>query len=94
MRLNKIYNFNYITKEKIHNPKNIDFAIKYNLNGKDFLRHYKLDALDLPEGEELFKLNLYNYIKNNENLSKEEKIKLAIKHQILIEGTSLFAEVE
>ena len=94
MRLNKIYNFNYITKEKIHNPKNIDFVIKYNLNGEDFFRHYKLDALDLPEGEELFKLNLYNYIKNNENLSKEEKIKLAIKHQILIEGTSLFAEVE
>ena len=94
MRLNKIYNFNFITKEKIHNPKNIDFVIKYNLNGEDFFRHYKLDALDLPEGEELFKLNLYNYIKNNENLSKEEKIKLAIKHQILIEGTSLFAEVE
>ena len=31
---------------------------------------------------------------NNSNLEKEEKIKLALKYQILIDDTSLFAEIE
>lgn len=94
MKLNKIYNFKYITKEKINDSKNIDFTIKYILNKNNFLKRYKLSAIELPEGEELFKLNMYDYIKNNENLSPEEKIKLALKYQILIEGTSFFTQVE
>ena len=31
---------------------------------------------------------------NNSNLEKEEKIKLALKYQILIDDTSLFVEIE
>ena len=37
---------------------------------------------------------MYEYIKKEKNISEEEKIKLALKYQIFIEGTSLFAEVE
>ena len=37
---------------------------------------------------------MYEYIKKEKNLSEEEKIKLALKYQIFIEGTSLFAEME
>lgn len=38
---------------------------------------------------------MYNYFADkNNSLSFDEKVKLAIKHQIFIEGTSLFTEVE
>ena len=38
---------------------------------------------------------MYNYLTDKNNtLSLDEKTKLAIKHQIFIEGTSLFTEVE
>ncbi len=49
---------------------------------------------ELPEGEELSKLIIYNYIINKKDLSEYEKIKLALKYQLFIEGTSLFAEIE
>ena len=48
----------------------------------------------MPSGEEISKLNIYNYILNNKDLSEEERIKLAIKYQIFMEGTSLFVEME
>ena len=37
---------------------------------------------------------MYEYIKKEKKNSEEENIKLALKYQIFIEGTSLFAEVE
>ena len=48
----------------------------------------------MPSGEEISKLNIYNYILNIKDLSEEERINLAIKYQIFMEGTSLFVEVE
>ena len=50
--------------------------------------------LEIPEGEEFSKLIINNYLLNNSNLSKEEKIKLALKYQIFTNDTSLFAKVE
>ena len=83
----------YIIQEKI--DKNIfDFVFKYRQDNKDYLRHYKLSQIELPPGDELSKLNIYKYIIYNKNILEKEKINLAIKYQLLIEGTSLFVEAE
>ena len=94
MSPNITYNFDYITKEKIDNKKIFNFVIKYNQNRKDFILRYKLEYIELPSGEDLSKLIIYDYILNNKDLSEEERIKLAINYQIFMEGTSLFAEAE
>ena len=89
------HNFFYLTKEIISNDKYFDFIIKYNKNRKDFICHYKIEPIKLPPGDELSKMIMYEFIVfHNKNLSEDERIKLAIKYQIFIEGTSLFAEVE
>ena len=83
--------FGYITKGSI---KQFDFTFKYIQNNNPFLRKYKINPVELPPGDELSKIIIYNYILNKKNLSEDEKINLAIKYQVLFEGTSLYAETE
>ena len=90
---NKIYRFYYIIKEKLDNKK-INIKAEYEYKEKKNTDNYEITPIELPIGDELSKLIVYNYISNQKNLSNEEKIKLALKYQIFIEGTSLFAEVE
>ena len=90
---NSIYKFNYIIDKKLEEKK-IKFLVKYNKEGEDKTQNYELEPKELPSGDELSKLIISNYILNNSSLSEEEKIKLALKYQLFIEGTSLFAEVE
>ena len=90
---NSIYKFNYIIDKKLEEKK-IKFLVKYNKEGEDKTQNYELEPKELPSGDELSKLIINNYILNNSSLSEEEKIKLALKYQLFIEGTSLFAEVE
>ena len=99
---NKIINFGYILKknEDINNPINID--IKYIKNSrniknekkKEIKKNYKLNSYEIPNGDELFKLILNNYIIKNSKLTENEKLNLSLKYQILNETTSLFAEIE
>ena len=90
---NKIYRYYYVIEDKL--PKeNIKFTVEYTKNKKKYFKNYEIEPIELPYGEELSKLIIYEYIKNKIDLSKEEKIKLALKYQLLIEGTSLFTEVE
>ena len=94
MCYNKFYKFFYITEHKENKEKNI-FTMKYKENSKDYIKKYEItEIIELPPGEELSKLIIYKYILTNDKLSEEEKIKLALKYQILIEGTSLFAQIE
>ena len=88
---NKIYRFKYITKER-PSEKKISFIVRYKKDQQDFKENYELEPIELPSGEELAKLIIYHDILKNK--SEEEKIKLALKYQIFIEGTSLFTEVE
>ena len=88
---NVIYRFKYITKEKPLEKK-INFTARYKKNERDFTDNYELEPIELPSGEELSKLIIFNDILKNK--SEEEKIQLALKYQIFIEGTSLFAEIE
>ena len=91
MKQNKIYRFGYITKEKIPQKK-INFSMKYKQNKEDIVKKYNIEPFELSPGEELSKLIIYDKILKSD--SEEEKIKLALKYQIFIEGTSLFTEFE
>ena len=91
MKQNKIYRFGYITKEKIPQKK-INFSMKYKQNKEEIVQKYDIEPIELSPGEELSKLIIYDKILKSD--SEEEKIKLALKYQIFIEGTSLFTEFE
>ena len=90
---NTIYKYYYIINKKLENKK-INFSLKYNKKKEIKTKKYELEPIKLDSGDQLSKLIINKYIKKNDSLSKEEKIKLAIKYQLFIEGTSLFAEVE
>ena len=90
---NKVYRFSYIAKEEL-DLKKMDFTVEYKKNKEKYSQNYELEPNELPTGDELSKLIIYEYISKMNNLSEEEKIKLALKYQLFIEGTSLFAEVE
>ena len=91
MKQNKVYKFGYIIKEKLSDKK-VNFSMKYKQNKEDIIKKYEMEPIELPPGEELSKLIIYKNILKKE--SEEEKIRLALKYQLFIEGTSLFAEIE
>ena len=91
---NKTYRCYYITeKEKFENKK-LNFEMEYTQNNENHQKKYSIETKELIPGDELSKLIIYEYLNKEKNLSPEEKIKLALKYQIFIDGTSLFAEVE
>ena len=101
IRNNKIAHFGYIFKktEDINNPININIKyiktpIKKNEKNKEITESYKLNSYEFPNGDELFKLVINNYIINDSNLTENEKLYLSLKYQVLNETTSLFAEIE
>ena len=93
-RENEIINLNYIIDENNIENK-IQLTMKYKDNKKlEYEKNYEINPAILDKGDDLSKLIIYNHIKKDYNLPREEKIKLALKYQIFIEGTSLFAEIE
>ena len=89
-----IINLNYIVEKKDNNDK-ILLNIKYideEKNNKE--KDYEIIPEKSGNEEDLSKIIIYNYLLNNKNLKKDEKIRLALKYQILTEDTSLFAKVE
>ena len=92
LRDNSITNLYYILDKNIDK---INLNIKYDdkEENKTIENNYEIIPEKLEKGEDLFKLTIYNYIKNDKNISEEEKIKLALKYQIFMKNTSLFAEV-
>ena len=96
---NKIINIKYILENKEEKIKNITSSIKYKIYDKkekkeeEINETYEINPVEIPAGEELSKLIIYDYILNK-NLTEEEKTKLSLKYQILTDFTSLFAEVE
>ena len=92
IRNNEIVNLFYIVNNRI--PK-INMEINYiNEDNKKNCKKYNISPTILEKGEELSKLIINNYILKNKDLDKEEVLKLALKYQIFMENTSLFAEVE
>ena len=93
IREDEIINLNYITNKNEKDDK-VKIEIQYLENDKINKKKYEVIPLEIPEGEEFSKIIINNYLLKNSNLSKEEKIKLALKYQIFTNDTSLFAEVE
>ena len=90
---NDLINLYYIINNNI--IENIKLKIKSkDIKNIEHEENYEIIPEKLEKGDDLSKLIIYNYIKNNKNLTEKEKIDLAIKYQIFIEGTSLFAETE
>ena len=103
LRKNKANNFSYIIENKKDNNDDnnkIDYEIKYSeidknkKEVKNFCEKHEMIPIEMPMGEELSKLIIYQYLTGDSNLNESEKLKLALKYQILIKETSLFAEVE
>ena len=102
LRKNKVINYSYIIKNKNDNNDNnkINYEIKYseidkNKNElKTFCEKHEMIPIEIPMGEEISKLIIYQYLIDNSNLKESEKLKLALKYQIFTKDTSLFAEVE
>ena len=92
LRDNSIVNLYYILDKNI-DKINLDIIYDDKEENKTIENTYEIIPQKIEKGEELFKLTIYNYIKNNKNISDDEKIKLALKYQIFMEKTSLFAEV-
>ena len=58
-----LLNFNYIIKGNSANKKNeFTFTMKYIQGNNNFVRQYKLKPFELPPGDELIKLYMYNYL--------------------------------
>ena len=91
---NEIYRLNYIIEEKIIDKEKLKLTFDFEYNKEKYPYKYTIEPIELTPGEELSKLIIYDYIHNKNDLTDEEKIKLALKYQLFIEGTSLFAEVE
>ena len=102
IKKNKVYNFNYIIEknEENDNINKINIDIKYieediYIKKKNEIKeNYEIIPYEISEGEELLKIIINDYLLNNLNIDKEEKIKLALKYQILTDDTSLFAELK
>ena len=96
LRNNKIINIKNIIEDNKEKNEKIKLNIKYKVynNEKEFEENYEINAIEIPEGVELSKLIIKDYLDKNNNLKEEEKIKIALKYQIFTEYTSLFAEVE
>ena len=92
LRDNSLINLYYILDNNIDN---INLYIKYDDKeiDKKIENNYKIIPEILEKGDDLSKLIIYNYINNDKNISEDEKIKLALKYQIFIKNTSLFAEI-
>ena len=88
---NEIINIYYITDKK---EDKINLDINFKDNNKNCELKYEIIPEEIKEGEELSKLIINNYLLNNSELDNEEKIKLALKYQLLTKDTSLFAEIE
>ena len=91
---NQIINLNYIINDENNNHNNkINVEINFLLNNAKIDKKYEIAPLKLPDGEELSKLIINNYL-NKSNIDEKEKIKLSLKYQIFSKNTSLFAEIE
>ena len=92
IRNNQIINSAYIIDRNNKNDK-IDIDISYlDEDKKEIKKHYKIVPEDIEKGEELSKLIINNYILSH--LNNNEIINKALKYQIFMKDTSLFAEIE
>ena len=97
LRQNQLCDFGCVVKneeKKIKNEK-INLKIMYEQSFDNYIKNYQVWTIVYPPGEGLSKLMMCDCLTNDpDEISEEEKIKLALRYQIFIEGISLFTEIE
>lgn len=96
LRQDELLCFNFIINQNdAQNLQKINIEIKYSDNDKKiFNQKYNITPEEIPKGDELSKLIMYNIIKSNTNLDETEKLILSLKCKILTKYTSLFTDIE
>ena len=88
-----IVKYNIQNKEEMNNNK-IKLILKHKYKKEEILENMEVMIEKLPEGDELSKLIMNQYLIENNKMNIEEKTKLALKYQLFTEYTSLFAVIE
>ena len=92
---NEIMKLNYICDKKEINTGPITFEMSYIIKDKKYEQLYEIVPYQLPKGEELSKLIIYNNILKEQSKEYDEKnLSNALKYQIFYKNTSLYAELE
>ena len=96
----EIINYSFILDDKkkvsyIDSQNNIfKFKTEFFKNQKKFENNFEFKVImNLPEGDNLTKIIIDKYLKNNPNLDEKTEIKLAKEYEVLSKNTSLFAEI-
>ncbi len=96
----EIINYSFILNEDqkasyIDSQKNIcKFNVEFFKNKEKIKKQFEFNKLmNLPEGDNMTKIIIDKYLKNNSNLNEKTEIKLAKEYEVLSKNTSLFAEI-
>ena len=71
----------------------MQLEIKYKYNNKEISKKYNITPIEIPEGNDLFKLVYNDYLLQN-SLPEKKILDISLKYQIFNKYTSLFAEIE
>ena len=96
----EIINYSFILNEDqkasyIDSQKNIcKFNVEFFKNKEKIKKQCEFNKLmNLPEGDNMTKIIIDKYLKNNSNLNEKTEIELAKEYEVLSKNTSLFAEI-
>ena len=95
LKENEIMKLYYICDKKELNTGKITFEISYFIKDQKYEKVYEIVPYQLPKGEELSKLIIYDNILKSQSKEYDEKnLSSALKYQIFFKNTSLYAELE
>jgi len=96
----EIINYSFILDDKqnksyIDSQKNkYKFKMEFIKNLENFEKNFEFTKLlNLPDGDNLSKVIIDKYFKNNLDLDEKKEIKLAKEYEVLSKNTSLYAEI-
>ena len=96
----EIINYSFILDDKqnksfINSQKNrYKFKMEFIKNFKNFEKNFEFtNLLNLPDGDNLSKIIIDKFFKNNLDLDEKKEIKLAKEYEVLSKNTSLYAEI-
>ena len=96
----EIINYSFILDDKqnksyIDSQKNkYKFKMEFIKNLENFEKNFEFkNLLNLPDGDNLSKIIIDKYFKNNLDLDEKKEIKLAKEYEVLSKNTSLYAEI-
>ena len=94
----EIINYSFILENSQKNSYLKDnifkFKIEFIKNNVKFEKYIELKSImKLPEGDNMTKIIIDKFLKNNSDLDEKKEIELSKKYEVLSKNTSLFAEI-